>query len=264
MASKWGQPKRPGRWEKAVLPLITLGVFLALWQGVVAAGIYTPYQLPGPRDVFLGIGELARTGTLKKHVVISLYRFGLGYSLAVAAGIPLGLLLGWYSRLFLAFDPFIQVLRPISPIAWFPLAILWFKVGNPPAIFIIFMSAFFPTLLSTIAAVRQVEPVYFKVAANFGTRPRDTFVKVIFPAAFPNIMVGLHIALGTAWIHLVAGEMLGAQSGLGYMIVDARNFLRTDLIIGGMLLVGAIGLVFDKLIGWLEKRIRRNWGYLPG
>lgn len=258
------EPVRLAWRERVVLPLITLGLFLALWQGVATAGVYSPYQLPGPRAVLLALAELARTGALAQHLLVSLYRLGFGYGTAVAVGVPLGLLLGWYGRLLAAFDPFIQLLRPISPIAWFPLAVLWFKVGNPPAIFIIFLAGFFPTLLNTIAAVRKVEPVYLKVAANFGTRARDAFTKIIFPAAFPHIMVGLHIALGAAWIHLVAGEMLGAQSGLGYLIVDARNFLRTDLVIGGMLVVGTVGLVFDRLIGWVEAKVKRNWGYLPG
>jgi NitT/TauT family transport system permease protein len=151
-------------------------------------------------------------------------------------------------------------LRPISPIAWFPLAVLWFGIGNPPAIFIIFLAAFFPILLATISGVRDVDPLHLKVAANFGAGRVFTFLAVILPAAFPHVMVGLHIALGTAWIHLVAGEMLGAQSGLGYLIVDARNFLRTDLIIAGMLLVGVLGLAINAAMRRAEGLVRRRWG----
>lgn len=246
--------------EKIGYPLLALSLFLALWQGVAAAGIYTEFQLPPPLSVFHGIVELWRTGSLWSHLGVSLYRFGAAYLLAVVTALPLGLLFGWYTRLYYAFDPFVQLLRPISPIAWFPLAVLWFKVGDPPAIFIIFLSAFFPILLSAVAAVRSVDPSYLKVAVNFGTRKGELLWKIVLPAAFPQVMFGLHLALGSAWVYLVAGEMLGAQSGLGFLIVDARNFLRTDLVISGMVLIGLLGLILDKAIGYIELSIRKKWG----
>ncbi len=247
--------------EKYIFPLITLILFLGLWQMVSASGIYTSYQLPAPSDVLSGLIEVWSGGTLWGHISISLYRFGIAYALAAVSAVILGLVFGWYTRLYQFVDPFVQVLRPISPIAWFPLAVLWFKTGNPPAIFIIFLSAFFPVLLSTISAVRGVNPLYLKVAENFGARGAGILTKVILPAAFPGIMVGLHVALGTGWIHLVAGEMLGAQSGLGFLIIDARNFLRTDLVLGGMLVIGILGLGLDRGIGLLENMVRRRWGY---
>lgn len=244
--------------RQIVLPISSLVAFTLLWQ--LAARRYPPEQFPAPSDVLLAIKELADSGVLWGHITISLARFGGAYLLAVVVAIPLGLFLGRFSRCHAALDPLIQVLRPISPIAWFPLAVLWFGIGNAPAVFIIFLAAFYPVLLTTISAVRAVPAVYLKVAANFGTRPAMTFLLVIVPAAFPGIMVGLHIAVGTAWIHLVAGEMLGAQSGLGFMIVDARNFLRTDQIMAGMLLVGILGLAIYKGMKTAEKIIGRRWG----
>jgi NitT/TauT family transport system permease protein len=243
---------------KIILPIVTASLFVALWQ--VAAGHYTPEQLPAPTDVVKAIRELSENGVLWGHIGISLARFATAYFLAVLVAIPLGLFLGRFTRCHAAIDPLIQVLRPISPIAWFPLAVLWFGIGNAPAVFIIFLAAFYPVLLTTISAVRSVPVVYLKVATNFGARPIMTFVRVIVPAAFPGIMVGLHIAVGTAWIHLVAGEMLGAQSGLGFMIVDARNFLRTDQILAGMLLVGILGLIIYKGMKLIERSIGRRWG----
>jgi NitT/TauT family transport system permease protein len=244
--------------QKYLYPLLTVLIFLALWQTV--AGNYTPEQLPAPLDVLAAIKELSDNGVLWGHIGVSLARFGIAYLLAVAVAIPLGLFFGRFSRCHAAVDPLVQLLRPISPIAWFPLAVLWFGIGNAPAVFIIFLAAFYPVLLTTISAVRGVPPVYLKVASNFGAGSRMTFVRVIVPAAFPGIMVGLHIAVGTAWIHLVAGEMLGAQSGLGFMIVDARNFLRTDQIMAGMLLVGIIGLVIYRSMKQVERIIGRRWG----
>jgi NitT/TauT family transport system permease protein len=248
--------------RKIGLPWISIGAFLLIWQFV--AGFYTVEQLPPPKQVLESLKEISETGVLWQHIEISLIRFTLSYSIAAVTAIPLGLLLGWYMWSMQAVEPVIQLLRPISPIAWFPLAVLWFGIGNAPAIFIIYLAAFFPILLSTVSAVRQIDPVYLKVARNFGAPKSYLFLRVVIPAAFPYIMIGLHIAVGTAWIHLVAGEMLGAQSGLGYLIVDSRNFLRTDLIIGGMLVVGVLGIIINYGMGMLEKGIRRRWGHNSG
>lgn len=247
-----------GRPTAIALPTVALAGFVWVWY--LAAAFYPPEQFPGPVDVARALAELAEDGTLWSNGWISLARFLGGYLLAVAVAIPLGLVLGRFAPLQQALDPLIQVLRPISPIAWFPLAVLWLGIGNAPAVFIIFLTAFFPVLLTTIGAVRAIPAVYLNVATNFGARPWTTFLRVIVPAAFPGIMVGLHIAVGTAWIHLVAGEMLGAQSGLGYMIVDARNFLRTDVIMAGMLVVGLLGLAIYRGMRALEGRIGRSWG----
>ena len=241
-----------------VLPALALLAFLAVWQ--IAAGFWPPEQFPAPSDVAKALQELAEGGILWGHIAISLARFSTAYLAAVVIAVPLGLFLGRNPRCRLSIDPLVQVLRPISPIAWFPLAVLWFGIGNAPAVFIIFLAAFYPVLLTTISAVRAVPAVYLKVSANFGAGARMTFLRVIVPAAFPGIMVGLHIAVGTAWIHLVAGEMLGAQSGLGFMIVDARNFLRTDQVMAGMLLVGILGLAIYKGMKYLERSIGRRWG----
>ncbi|WP_226373944.1 ABC transporter permease [Citrifermentans bemidjiense] len=241
-----------------MVPLLTVVAFVLIWQ--IAARRYPPEQFPAPSDVVLAIKELSDNGVLWTNIGISLARFAAAYLMAVVAGIPLGLFLGRFTRCHRAIDPLIQVLRPISPIAWFPLAVLWFGIGNAPAVFIIFLAAFYPVLLTTISAVRGVPAVYLKVSTNFGAGAFLTFVRVIVPAAFPGIMVGLHIAVGTGWIHLVAGEMLGAQSGLGFMIVDARNFLRTDQVMAGMLLVGLLGLAIYKAMKTFEKAIGRRWG----
>jgi NitT/TauT family transport system permease protein len=244
--------------QKWLLPLLALTVFVAAWQ--LFARQYPPEQFPAPSDVLKAIRELADSGVLWSNIGISLARFVAAYLLAVSVAIPLGLFFGRFTRCHQAIDPLLQVLRPISPIAWFPLAVLWFGIGNAPAVFIIFLAAFYPVLLTTISAVRGVPAVYLKVATNFGAGSRMTFLRVIVPAAFPGIMVGLHIAVGTAWIHLVAGEMLGAQSGLGFMIVDARNFLRTDQVMAGMLLVGLLGLAIYKGMKAVERLMARRWG----
>jgi NitT/TauT family transport system permease protein len=246
--------------KSVFLPTITFLVLLGVWQGVAVLNIYTEYLFPSPLAVGKGCVELFRSDDLFEHIWISLLRFGAGYGIAAFLALPLGLLLGRCLLMWKAIDPLVQVLRPVSPIAWFPLISLWFGIGNLPAVVIIFLAAFYPILLSTVTAVRTVPPLYFKVANNFGASQRRILWDVIVPAAFPQIMVGLRIAIGTAWVFLVAGEMLGVRSGLGYLIIDSRNNLRTDLVIVGILLIGLCGLVIDRIMGLAERWIKRMWG----
>jgi NitT/TauT family transport system permease protein len=248
---------------RKLLPFAGIGLLLASWHLLAASGLYTADQLPAPLDALRASRETWSEGTLLPHVAASLARFAVAYGAAVLVAVPLGLLLGLRPTLWKAVDPLIQVLRPISPVAWFPLAVLWLGIGNLPAIAIIFVAAFYPTLLATVSAVRRVDPVYLKVARNFGTPEWQLVFKVIVPAAFPQIAMGLRVAVGTAWVYLVAGEMLGARTGLGFLIIDARNFLRTDLILMAMALVGAIGFAIDRTVSFLERRLDARWGLSP-
>ena len=248
---------------RKLLPFSGLALLLATWHVLAVSGLYTAEQLPAPLDALRASREVWTEGTLLPHIGASLARFASAYIAAVGVAVPLGLLFGLRPSLWKAADPVIQVLRPISPVAWFPLAVLWFGIGNLPAIAIIFVAAFYPALLATISGVRRVDPVYLRVARNFGTRDYQLVLKVIVPAAFPQIAMGLRIAIGAAWVYLVAGEMLGARSGLGFFIVDARNFLRTDLILMAMALVGAIGFAIDRGVAFLERRLDARWGLLP-
>ncbi len=241
------------------LPLAVGAAVLALWWGAVRASGSDLF--PTPLEVLRGIGELAQKGLLAKYVVASLFRVTWGFGLAVLLGVPLGLLLGWFERGFLALNPLIQVLRPISPIAWIPLAILWFGVSDRAPVFLIFLASVFPITVSTMAAVRTLEPVYVRAARNFGLGRVELFRRVIFPAALPQIVTGLRIALGIAWLVVVAAEMIAVNSGLGYLIIDARNAgKRYDLVVAGMLLIGGIGLVLDLLVRRVERFDEVRWG----
>ena len=243
--------------------LLTVIIFLLVllgWQAVVSLGLYPEHLFPSPAAVTTGFRELLSSGELWEYSWVSLLRFAAGYGLAAALALPLGLLFGRWSLLWRAIDPLVQVLRPVSPIAWFPLISLWFGIGNLPAVVIIFLAAFYPILLSTVAAVRSVPETYLRVARNYGATPARTLREVIVPAAFPQIAVGLHIAIGSAWIFLVAGEMLGVRSGLGYLIIDSRNNLRTDLVLVGIALIGLSGLAIDRAVGLTERYIKRHWG----
>jgi NitT/TauT family transport system permease protein len=177
-------------------------------------------------------------------------------------GVPFGLFLGWYGWAFQAFNPMIQMLRPISPIAWIPVAILWFKVTDKAPIFLIFLASVFPITVSAIAAVQNMQPVYLRAAQNFGLTQMQLFRRVILPATLPQIITGIRIALGVAWLVVVAAEMIAVNSGLGYLIIDARNAgKRYDLVVAGMVMIGLIGLVLDLLVRQLEKFDEVKWGY---
>jgi len=246
--------------KKTLKVVISISVLVSIWQFAVLTGRYEPSLLPSPAKVFEAMTELIKDGTLLTHFRVSLTRFFIGYLVAIFAGITLGLLLGWNKSVWSFIEPVVQVLRPVSPIAWFPFIVLWFGIGDAPAIVIIFIAGFFPILLSTVSGVGNVDPIYLKVADNFGIRQPQMLFKIILPAAFPLIANGLHLALGSAWVFLVAGEMVGAQSGLGYLIIDARNSLRSDLVLAGIIFIGALGLLLDRLIKLLETGIEKQWG----
>lgn len=240
--------------------------------GVVGIGFLTAWHLavrfsgsdifPTPMQVWTGLGELARQGLLLKYIVASLFRVSWGFGLAVLAGVPLGLVLGWFKPAFLALNPFIQILRPISPIAWIPVAILWFGVKDTAPVFLIFLASVFPITVSSMAAVQNMQQVYLRAAQNFGLSGIPLFRRVILPAALPQIITGIRIALGVAWLVVVAAEMIAVNSGLGYLIIDARNAgKRYDLVVAGMVMIGLIGLVLDLLVRRLEKFDEVRWGY---
>jgi NitT/TauT family transport system permease protein len=242
------------------LPLLVAVLFLVAWH--LAVLISRSDLFPTPVKVLGGVVELIQKGLLLKYIVASLFRVTVGFGLAVVLGIPIGLLLGWFQKAFYAFNPLIQVLRPISPIAWIPVAILWFHVDDRAPIFLIFLASVFPITVSAIAAVQNIHPVYIRAARNFGIGRLELFRRVIFPATLPQVLTGIRIALGVAWLVVVAAEMIAVNSGLGYLIIDARNAgKRYDLVVAGMMMIGLIGLGLDLLVRQLEKFDEVRWGY---
>jgi NitT/TauT family transport system permease protein len=242
------------------LPLLVAAALVAVWD--LAVRLSGSDLFPKPFEVLAGIGELAQKGLLFKYLVASLFRVSVGFTLAVVVGVPLGLVCGWFLPLYHAFNPIIQVLRPISPIAWIPVAILWFGVDDRAPIFLIFLASVFPISVSSMAAVQNIQPVYLRAARNFGLSRLELFRRVIFPATLPQIITAIRIALGIAWLVVVAAEMIAVSSGLGFLIIDARNAgKRYDLVVAGMVLIGVIGLCLDQLVRRLERFDEVRWGY---
>jgi NitT/TauT family transport system permease protein len=251
------------RLGKKMIPAIAgIGVLLAIWQTATYFGGVNPALFPSPRAALAGVYEIAVTGMLWESIALSMLRFFTGYLSAVVLGVALGMGFGYFRGSWRFVNPIVQLLRPISPIAWLPFVVLWFGIGDMPAIAIVFLAAFFPVLLNTVSAVSKVDPTYLMLAKNFGLSEFETFTKIIFPAAFPYIAPGLHMAIGTAWVFIVAGEMVGAQSGLGYLIVDTRNNMRIDLLMATMLMIGLLGLALDGTVAFLERQIYKKWGAL--
>ncbi|HJQ38766.1 MAG TPA: ABC transporter permease [Thermoanaerobaculia bacterium] len=236
---------------KIVLPLVVAAILIVLWAFAVQA---TGTKIfPSPNDVANGMSALVRQGLLWRYIGDSLFRVAAGYAAAALLGVPIGLILGWWASLARAFNPLIQMLRPISPLAWMPLAVIWFGVSNLAPIFLIFLASFFPIVVATVNGVRNVPPMFVQAGRNFGLSTPALLTRVIFPAVLPRIVVGLRIAFGVAWLVLVAAEMIAVDSGLGYLIIDARNAgKRYDLVIAGMLMIGVIGLLLDTLIHRVE------------
>jgi NitT/TauT family transport system permease protein len=243
--------------------LPALAVIAALLAGWWLMVIETHSVIfPTPWQVVTGTVELIKDGTLWIHIGASLMRVGVGFSLAVAVAVPLGLWLGWVKGAYNTLNPLFQILRPISPIAWIPLAILWFGVGNASPIYLIFISSVFPMIVQTTAGVHTIERRYLRAAQNFGVSRYTLFRQVVIPAVLPQIIVGMRIGLGVAWLVVVAAEMIALRSGLGYLIIDSRNAgNRYDLVIAGMIIIGLIGLMLDGLMRLLEGLKSVRWRY---
>ena len=248
------------KFDRYLLPL----VLLLVWQGLSFIKVIPSHLLPSPVKILLGLKDLMVIGMppghlLYYHVLYSLYRVALGFAFAALLGIPLGLLMGGSPRLRRIINPVIELVRPIPPLAWIPIAILWFGIGMKSAAFIIFLGAFFPILLNTVSGVVSINPIYFEVARTLNAKQKDIFFKVLLPGSIPSIFVGMRIGVGIGWMTLVAAEFTGVKSGygLGYMIMTARDIQRPDEILAGMLIIGLIGVLINSALRLYESRIVR-------
>ncbi len=229
-------------------PLISFSLLVLSWEATVQWGGWSAQAFPSFITVLQGFGELSANGTLFKHAVASLYRVTVGFYIAVLLAIPLGIFIGRHKVMRALSSPVIQFLRPISPLAWIPLAMLWLGIGDQPAIFLIFLSSFFPLVVATAIAVESIDPAYFQVAANFNFTRLELVQKIIIPAIIPDVVTALRLTIAIAWLVVVAAEMIAVQSGLGYLILDARNALRMDYVMVGMIVIGLIGLLLDHIM----------------
>ena len=244
-----------------VRPLIPTAILVAIWAGVAAAQLFPPSLFPSPWDVGRGLAAELQSGRLLDDVVASLFRVTSGFLLAVAAGIPAGLLLGHSARAREALLPLVNFFRSLSPLAWIPFAILWLGIGDAPVIFLIFMAAFFPIVLSTSAAVAGIPSVFFRVARDLGIRGPRLLGTVTLPAVAPQVITALRVTAGLSWLVVVAAEMIAGRDGLGFAVWDARNGLRIDLLAATMVAIGLIGIAVDRVLVRLTLIPSVRWGY---
>jgi NitT/TauT family transport system permease protein len=248
----------------AAARLLPVGVFAA---GVAGWGLLSSLRLfpestfPSPQAVMRGFGEEVSSGRLFDDLVASLFRVAAGFLLAVLLSVPLGLWLGHHARARTALLPAVNFFRNLSPLSWIPFAILWFGIGDAPAIFLIFLSSFFPMALAVSAAVANIPAVHFQVAREYGFRGVQLLTGVTLPAIMPQFITTLRVTAGVAWMVVVAAEMIAGRDGLGFAIWDARNGLRTDLLVCGMIVIGLIGVGIDRLLVQLTRMPGVRWGY---
>jgi NitT/TauT family transport system permease protein len=267
------------KWREVGVGLIVPVVVVALWQAAAMAGLVNPQVLPSPLAVLekwiayllpmqpyepaagapaAGSWLLwAVSGELITDSIGSLYRVVVGFVIGAGLALPLGLAMGAQPRVYAWLNPLVQLLRPIPPIAYIPLSILWFGLGNPPAVFLIALGAFFPVLMNTIAGVRQVDGIYLRAARNLGASGSTMFLRVILPAAVPYILSGVRIGIGTAFIVVIVSEMIAVNNGLGFRILEAREYFWSDKIIAGMISIGLIGLAIDVAMNKLNNHLLR-------
>ena len=247
--------------QRLVFPVLTGLVLLGGWWAAFAAGLFPTGTVPSPVDVSQAFGGEIASGRLLDDTIASLYRVAWGFVTAVISAVPLGLVIGRHAATRAALLPWINFFRSLSPIAWIPFGIIWFGVGDPPAIFIIFIATFFQIVLATAAASAAVPKVYYRVAEDMGLDRRDILFRVTLPAIFPQLVTSLRVAIGVAWMVVVAAEMIAVRSGLGFLIVDARNGLRMDLVVCGMITIGAIGIGLDAAFARLSRIPSVRWGF---
>jgi NitT/TauT family transport system permease protein len=250
-------PRRHRSWIALAGPV----ALVAVWALLARLHLFPESLFPHPFAVARGLVLELRSGRLVDDAIASLFRVGCGFLLAVVLGVPAGLVVGRSAWARQAFLPMVNFFRSLSPLAWIPFAILWLGIGDPPAIFLIFMAAFFPVVLSTGAAVANIPSVYFRVARDLGIQGAELLQEVMLPAIAPQVITTLRVAAGLSWLVVVAAEMIAGSDGLGFAVWDARNGLRIDLLGAAMVVIGVIGVVLDRLLVRLTRIPSVRWGY---
>ena len=253
--------RRPSTVRIVLFPIVTFALLTLLWTLVWWAGVFHASALPSPAAVGRAFAEEIRNGRLAADLVASLFRVTVGFFLSVALGMPIGLWMGRSLRARLALLPAVNFFRNLSPLAWIPFAILWFGVGDSPAIFLILMAGFFPVTVATMAATANIPEVYFRVADAHGIRGVERLLQVTLPAIMPQVITMLRVTAGLCWMVVVAAEMIAGRDGLGFAVMDSRNGLRTDLLVAEMIVIGAIGVLIDRVLTRLTKIPSVRWAY---
>ena len=256
---KTSQFKVPGEGSSTLISAVTVVGLLALWFVVTNAGWVKPLFLPSPKAVFREFLEYvdgtANDKPLWQHAAASLLRVFSAFALACVTAIPVGIAMGMSRVVRGIFDPPLEFYRPLPPLAYLPLIIIWFGIDELPKVLLIFLSCFAPLALAARAGMRSAAAEQINAACSMGASYLQVVRHVILPAALPEILIGMRIAVGFGWTTLVAAEMVAANVGLGQMVLNASNFLRTDIVVMGIVVIGAVACGFDLLMRWFERRL---------
>lgn len=241
--------------NRSVRAGLGLAAFFGFWQIVCGLGLVDGFLLPSPIAVAQALWELAVDGSLWIHLAASLQRVAVGFFLACIVGLALGLVCGWWRPVSDFVRPVIEALRPIPPLAWIPITILWFGLGDAASYFLVFLGAVFPAFVATYTAVRGLDRNQMNAALCLGARPWQLFWDVLIPASLPIILPGLRIALGVGWMCVVTAELIAAQTGLGYLIQQSRMLFQINNVVAGMVTIGLVGFAMSVILERIERRV---------
>ena len=242
--------------------VFSFGLAAVIWEAFARSGLFAPALTPSVLLVASALGRMLVSGALLGHVLYTLYRILVGLVLAGCAGLPLGMLMGRFKPVERFFVPLVSVLNPIPSLAWVPVFILWFGLGNAAAISLVLYAATFPIILNTWTGVRSVNRIWVRAAETMGAEAGTLFRKVVLPGAMPFVITGLRQAFARSWIAVVGGEMIASTTwGLGWVIFDSKEFLNTDIMMASLVVIGLLGLGFERLIFQsVERRTVARWG----
>jgi taurine transport system permease protein len=258
-ALKTSQFKVPGEGNSAGISVVSVLVLIALWFLITNMGWVKPLFLPSPQAVFKQFHEYltgaANDKPLWQHFLASILRVSVAFWLAFITAVPIGIAMGM-SRVWRGiFDPPLEFYRPLPPLAYLPLIIIWFGIDETPKVLLIFLSCFAPLALAARSGMRSASQEQINAAYSMGASYLQVIRHVILPSALPDILIGMRIAIGFGWTTLVAAEMVAANVGLGQMVLNASNFLRTDIVIMGIIVIGVVAFTFDLLMRWVEHKL---------
>lgn len=247
--------------SRALMMIASPLLVLAVWQLLVLVGLVSLDTFTSPARVAVALWEVvlqenpALRGTLGNHIWASVQEVVLGFLLAASVGVPLGLLMGWSRVAFNVFDPLVELLRPIPPTAWVAISLLLFGIGLQQKIFVVFVGIVSPILITTLDGVRSLDPILLKVARTHNARQADTIRKVFLPALMPTILTSFRVGLGLGWMVVVAAELIAAEAGLGFLLMQAYRIFRLDLMIAVMLIIGLLAFAMDRGMRWSQRRL---------
>lgn len=262
-----GEQALSGWWPRGGLPLLSAPrrltglivpvLLLGLWQLIVNLGVYSRGQLPAPLDVVAALRELADIGLLWPNIAASLERVAVGFAGGALVATLVGLIVGLSRQAETLLAPTLQAIRAVPSLAWVPLLVLWLGIGEGPKLTLIAIGAFFPIYTALVAGIRQIDRKLIEVGRAYGLRGGSLAREVLLPAALPSLLTGLRLGLAQAWLFLVAAELIAASAGLGFLLVDAQNTGRADIIVLSIILLALIGKGSDWLLGLAERRLLR-------